>query len=162
MTKEQECIVELYTILDNIVEGAKKHDLRPFKIHGISGCDQYQGLPPICRTMDAISEKYGDVLQKAFKDKDLNLSAEEIDVMKHCIGLGTKKPYTRHGKKFYRPYRNRFNTVVYDRTWIGLLCKEYAKHGKVNSVQGTEFYLTRKGLDVLGEALEIHIYNEED
>lgn len=162
MTKEQECIVELYTILDNIVEGAKKHDLRPFKIHGISGCDQYQGLPPICRTMDAICEKYGDVLHMAFKLKELSLSPEEIGEMKHCIGLSTKIPYIRNGKKYYKPYRNRYFTCVYNETWNGLFEKGYAGHAQVNEKQQTFFYLTRKGLDVLGEALGIHIYDEED
>ena len=33
-----------------------------------------------------------------------------IDQAKHCIGLDRKKPYIRHGKKFYFPYRNYFAT----------------------------------------------------
>ena len=29
-----------------------------------------------------------------------------IDLASHCIGLDYKKPYKRHGRYFYRPYRN--------------------------------------------------------
>lgn len=29
-----------------------------------------------------------------------------LQKVKHVIGLDSKKPYIRHGKKFYRPYRN--------------------------------------------------------
>lgn len=31
-----------------------------------------------------------------------------VEVAKHAIGLDHRKPYTRHGKLFYRPYRNYF------------------------------------------------------
>lgn len=33
-----------------------------------------------------------------------------IELAKHCIGLDRKKPYTRHSRKFYRPYRNYYYT----------------------------------------------------
>lgn len=29
-----------------------------------------------------------------------------IDLASHCIGLDYNKPYKRHGRYFYRPYRN--------------------------------------------------------
>lgn len=92
----------------------------------------------------------------------MNLSEREIDVMKHCIGIGTKKLYTRHGRKFYRPYRNRYFTYVYNKTWNGLVEKGYAKHGEVNENQQTFFFLTRIGLNALGECIGAHIYDEED
>lgn len=92
----------------------------------------------------------------------MNLSEKEIDVMKHCVGIGNKKPYKRHEKQFYRPYRNRYYTYVYNETWNGLVGKGYAKHGRVNEKQQTFFFLTRKGLDVLGEAIGVHIYDTED
>lgn len=38
------------------------------------------------------------------------MNEKYIELAKHCIGLDSKKPYTRHGKKFYRPYRNFFAT----------------------------------------------------
>lgn len=92
----------------------------------------------------------------------MKLLENEIEVMKHCIGLGTRKPYTRHGKMFYRPYRNRYYTYIYSEIWRGLESKGYAKHEDVRENQETIFYLTRKGLDALGEAIGVHIYDEED
>ena len=35
-----------------------------------------------------------------------------IEMAKHAIGLGHRKPYTRHGKLWYRPYRNYFATTI--------------------------------------------------
>lgn len=92
----------------------------------------------------------------------MNISEKEIDVMKHCIGIGTKRPYTRHGKKFYRPYRNRYYTYVYDETFNGLVEKGYAKHGNVNEKHQTFFFLTRNGLDALGKNIGVYIYDEEE
>ena len=34
--------------------------------------------------------------------------AKVIDLCKHMVGLDYQKPYHRHGKAFYRPYRNYF------------------------------------------------------
>ena len=92
----------------------------------------------------------------------MNISEKEIALMEHCIRLDCKKPYTRHGKKFYRPYRNRYATYVHDVDWNGLFGKGMAKHTDVGDLGQTIFFLTRKGLDTLGEAIGIHIYDEEN
>ena len=92
----------------------------------------------------------------------MSLSEKEIYLMKHCIGLDRKNPYTRHGKKFYRPYRNRYATYVHNLVWNGLLGKGLAKHTDVGDLGQTFFFLTRKGLDALGEEIGVHIYDEED
>lgn len=68
MTKEQCCIREMYELLDRVSQNAKSHDLsllRPYR--GASGCDSYQGLPPICRILDNILDKYEDVISEAFR-----------------------------------------------------------------------------------------------
>jgi hypothetical protein len=44
----------------------------------------------------------------------------------HCIGMDYRKPYKRHGKLFYRPYRNRYQAptnssscaAVYRTVWL--------------------------------------------
>ena len=55
MRKEQKCIAELWTLLTRIEDGACSHDLSLLCVHrGASGCDMYQGLPPICRITDDI------------------------------------------------------------------------------------------------------------
>lgn len=33
-----------------------------------------------------------------------------IELAKQCIGLDRNKPYTRHGKRFYKPAQNQFHS----------------------------------------------------
>ncbi len=83
-----------------------------------------------------------------------------IEQAKHAIGLDYKKPYHRHGKAFYKPYRNYFCTTKDDEIWIVLQNAGYAKCSEEHN-GCAYFYLTRDGLDWLGEELNIKIYNEE-
>lgn len=84
-----------------------------------------------------------------------------IELAKHAIGLDRKKPYTRHEKKFYRPYRNFFATGKKYEDWETMVSAGYAERGEKNQHGGYTFYLTRAGLDWLGEQLGVHIYDEE-
>lgn len=86
-----------------------------------------------------------------------------IEVAKHAIGLGYRKPYTRHGKTWYKPYRNYFATTVKSpdyELWDVMVSSGYATF----STDGYRafFWLTRSGLDWLGNKLGMHIYDEED
>lgn len=86
-----------------------------------------------------------------------------IEMAKHAIGLGHHKPYTRHGKRFYRPYRNYFATTVKSpdyELWGTMVDAGYA----IFSQNGYRafFWLTRSGLDWLGDKLNMHIYDEEN
>lgn len=83
-----------------------------------------------------------------------------IEQAKHAIGLDYKKPYHRHGKAFYKPYRNYFCTKKDDEIWTVLQDVGYAKCSEEHN-GCVDFYLTRDGLDWLGEELDIKIYNEE-
>lgn len=66
MTKEQKCIAELWTLLIRIEDSARSHDLSLLRVHrGASGCDMYQGLPPICRITDDILSRYEDIIYAA-------------------------------------------------------------------------------------------------
>lgn len=68
LTREQECIKELYSLLDSIESAAKRKDLSLFRVlGGACGTDVYSGLPPICRKVDAILDKYEDVIYECFK-----------------------------------------------------------------------------------------------
>lgn len=83
----------------------------------------------------------------------------------HAIGLDHKRPYIRHGKTFYRPYRNYFSThdTAPDfKVWQGLYENGYAKKWPSGPRGGYTFNLTRAGLDWLGETLGITIHDEED
>lgn len=92
------------------------------------------------------------------------LGAHHIRCAEHAIGLDyhKNKPYIRHGKKFYRPYRNRFYTHMQDRTWLELKEVGLADHGKVSREDCVTFWLTREGLDWLGEQIGVHIHDESD
>lgn len=82
-----------------------------------------------------------------------------IDDMRHCIGMNYRKPYTRYGKKYYKPFRNHMAFSKHDEQWDDLVKNGYAecveKFGSIN------YWLTRKGLDALGEQLGMHIYDLE-
>lgn len=93
---------------------------------------------------------------------------EPVRLAAHAIGLDHKRPYVRHGKTYYRPYRNRYHTHdkahVYN-VWQDLCAKGYAvcvEGQAVGNHHYYSFYLTRAGLDWLGETLGIIIYDEED
>lgn len=84
----------------------------------------------------------------------------------HCIGMidscsQRHKPYRRHGKVFYQPWRNYFDTNADDKVWSQLCDAGYAEHGEVSDNGGAMFWLTRKGLDWVGEQLNITIHDEE-
>lgn len=75
LTREQECIKELYSLLNTIESAAKRKDLSLFQVRGgVRGTDVYSGLPPICRAMDAISDKYEDIIHECFNIKNKTCS----------------------------------------------------------------------------------------
>lgn len=81
LTIEQECIVELYALLDYIVENAKRGNLSALTVPSIGGCDQYFGLPPICRKVDELTERYGDIISEAFINDRHNTVKERNDAL---------------------------------------------------------------------------------
>lgn len=83
-----------------------------------------------------------------------------IVVMQHCVGLGRKKPYKRHGKLFYRPYRNYFATGAQDELWEAIRKEGYATARKEQS--HVFYFLTREGLDWLGKQIGVYIHDEID
>lgn len=84
----------------------------------------------------------------------------------HCIGMvdsGSQRhrPYRRHGRTFYRPWRNYFSTNEPDLKWNSLCIAGYADHGTATD-RGVTYWITRKGLDWVGSQLGIVIHDEED
>lgn len=95
---------------------------------------------------------------------DFSKHSESVRIAAHAIGLDHKRPYIRHGKTFYRPYRNYFATHdrAHDYTvWKGLCENGYAKICPSGTRGRFTFWLTRAGLDWLGKTLGITIYDEE-
>lgn len=86
-----------------------------------------------------------------------------IALATHAIGLDLKNPYKRHGRLFYIPYRNYYDASSKDcEVWDVMVREGYAEAGRKDKYGGRTYWLTRKGMDWLGEKLQIHIYYEED
>lgn len=86
-----------------------------------------------------------------------------IALASHCIGLDHKKPCKWHGRYFYRPYRNYYDAGGKDvEIWDTMVSAGYAKTGRKDRYGGRMYWLTREGLDWLGEKLGIQIWDEED
>lgn len=91
-----------------------------------------------------------------------HMKNDYIELAKHFIGLDRKKPYIRHGKKFYRPYRNYYASGSNHEDLDVMVGAGYVERGEENQHGGYTYYMTRKGLDWLGNELGITIYDEED
>ena len=69
----------------------------------------------------------------------------------HCIGLDYAKPYTRHGKKFYEPYRNHYDAGGKDiEIWDALTTIGHAYKNQM-------YHLTDEGFRWIGKILNITI-----
>ncbi len=79
----------------------------------------------------------------------------------HVIGLNSghvgRRLYTRHGKKYYKPYRNYF--CGKDKDLDKLVNSGYMERSDDGE---SVYWFNRAGLDWLGEQIGIYIYNEED
>lgn len=85
----------------------------------------------------------------------------KIDIARHCIGMDYRKTYHRHGKAFYRPYRNFYALRERDSRWESLVEEGHARCE--TTPQGSVIYhMTRNGLDWLGKRLGVTIHDEED
>lgn len=82
----------------------------------------------------------------------------------HTIGLNSshvgRRLYTRHGKKYYRPYRNYF--CGNDNDLDKLVDAGYMDCciGQAHGEKSKTYWFNRVGLDWLGEQLGIHIHNK--
>lgn len=84
-----------------------------------------------------------------------------ISKARHCIGMDRRKVYHRHGKAFYRPYRNYYACAATDLHWEILVDKGYAKR-EITPSGYIYYHMTQVGLDWLGEKLSVTIHDEED
>lgn len=87
----------------------------------------------------------------------------ESDYAMHCIGITDGRVYARHGKLFYKPYRNYYCTNGANWVWELMIEKGYASRDTERNPTRHYYYrLTRKGMDWLGALLNTTIYDEED
>lgn len=77
-----------------------------------------------------------------------------------AIGMDTKKPYKRHGRRFFRPDRNLHVVTINHPVWAILREKGYAVRAKRDTYEINS--MTRAGLDWLGQELGVKIYDVEE
>ena len=114
--------------------------------------------------------------KEEYTHKDGKTYCTLLQIVKHTIGMDDyhprHRPYTRHGRKFYKPWRNYFASHRNDKTWEPLVAEGYAgkrdyttrftQGGKERIIEGTTYWLTRKGLDWLGDSIGVIIHDEEE
>lgn len=97
-----------------------------------------------------------------YTEENKKILEKHRKLMRHALGMDNRKTYKRHGKWFYRPYRNYFythkNTSDYP-YWERLVKAHLAE--KYETDDGINYSVTRRGMDWLGQNDEIKIYDEE-
>lgn len=90
--------------------------------------------------------------------------SREVQIMAHMSGLNNKRPYVRHGRRYYKPYRSYFCAALSGPDYEALRALE--RRGLVESGRPGEktvyFWTTRDGLDWLGRKLNIQIHDPEN
>nr|DAY82496.1 MAG TPA: Putative transcription antitermination protein nusG Regulation, Spt4, Spt5, NusG.9A [Caudoviricetes sp.] len=107
-------------------------------------------------------EHYGTMgtdmgIEMTFTPEEL---AEVIDLCKHMVGLDYQKPYHRHRKAFYRPYRNYFADGIPGNRLLNKFPHWIIT--KSQSEKHVYYKLTADGLKWLGRQLGITIKEERD
>ncbi|AFL99499.1 hypothetical protein Desde_1067 [Desulfitobacterium dehalogenans ATCC 51507] len=86
----------------------------------------------------------------------LNVTATQIDDMKHCIGFAIQR--VKRGK--YKAYRNRYIASDDNRGWDDLVSKGLARKQSFKNGSGENpqlYYLSEEGFRFLGGLLEVKI-----
>lgn len=106
-------------------------------------------------------EEHTEYLSDMGTDKDVELCISEdelkiaVDYCKHMVGLDYERPYQRHGKLFYKPYRNHWEAPangnkILDKLPRFLVTREADEMGVL-------YALTVDGLKWLSRQLKITI-----
>lgn len=96
-------------------------------------------------------------IEMSFTTEELNRVTE---LCKHMVGLDHKSPYHRHGKAFYKPYRNYYCALAIGIEILDRLPKHIMKVDK--SEKYSWYYLSNDGFKWLGRQLNIIIKLETE
>lgn len=134
--------------------------------YGIEHADGMSGCKHSRNWAEKRSNEHGAALGEMGTDIgiEMDFTPEElekvIDLCKHMVGLDYQKPYHRHGKAFYRPYRNFFASNFPGNRLLNKLPDWIIT--KSQSEKYVYHKLTAEGLKWLGRQLGITIYEEAD
>lgn len=139
-----------------------------YETHAIEDKDGYCRCNVPWSKIHKIDMEYADYLGNMGTDlgieHDLEMDGipkeKVIELCKHMIGLDYKAPYHRHGKAFYKPYRNYFDAPEGGNRYLEAL-PEYILRRHDERSGGVWYTLTREGLDWLGRQLHMTIYDKE-
>ena len=82
-----------------------------------------------------------------------------VKLCKHMIGFDHSKPYKRHGKLFYKPYRNYFEAPPKGEPILEKLPTFIIQ--KETRVKGVWYTLTKQGIEWLGRQINVTIKEED-
>lgn len=93
-----------------------------------------------------------ETFSRLYKNLWANVTLDQLDLMKHCIGLNYRK----------RPYRNYFCTSADDKDWNELVEKGLAIKGhKAPNNECIYFWLSRRGVEyAMEKSVGDKVYNE--
>jgi hypothetical protein len=107
------------------------------------------------------NKEYDEYYSNMGSDMGIEMSLTEnefqqaIKLCKHMIGLDCKKPYHRHGKAFYRSYRNYFCAPICGDIFLDKL-PSFIIEKKI-SEKSVWYKLTSEGISWLSRQLKITI-----
>lgn len=107
------------------------------------------------------SDAYDTALGEMGLDMGIEMSltrdelARAIEICRHMIGLDYKRPYHRHGKAFYRAYRNYYTDTAAGNRILDKLPEAILRTYKDGRY--SEYHLTKTGFAWLGRQLKITI-----
>lgn len=91
-------------------------------------------------------------IEMTFTHDELN---QVLEICKHMIGLDYKRPYHRHGKAFYNPYRNYYEAPLSGNLLLDRLPQHIVK--VENCGLSVRYTLTNDGLRWLGRQVGLVI-----
>lgn len=126
---------------------------------GVLGCRHPRNW--VNKRDEEYSEYLGDVgtdmgIEMSLSEAELN---KAIELCKHMIGLDHRKPYQRHGKAFYKAYRNYYCAPKNGNKVLDKLPSYVIS--RIIEDKYTWYTLTSEGLKWLSRQLKIAIKEED-
>ena len=137
-----------------------------FEKYGTTWKDGQDGCTLHYKQLEKWDNEYSDYLGITGLEMGMKMDFEHhgismektIEHCKHMLGMDNRKTYKRHGREYYRPYRNYWCGEEPALEWfskMGLAEKEQ-EEGKL-----PYYYLTRQGMDWLERRISVVIREEE-
>lgn len=129
--------------------------------YGIEHADGMLGCRHPRNWVEKWDNKYAEHLGEMGTDMGIEMMFSEddlkkaIELCKHTIGLDRSKPYHRHGKAFYKPYRNYFAAPIKGNRLLDRLSGLVIEREEI--MWYVCYRLTPDGLKWLGRQLNITI-----